>query len=151
VLSGSVAGLVGRPRPGYEDWYLVEDWTALGILRQTAVSAGHRTVHDDAARRAGPNAGAVYLLDEGKPILAGVVLAVWVTPSRHRPQTEPVALLLADGLRPEQGGLWRRELSLGPAPEYCLLAGESPPGLNAGRLPEGWSAQASPREPVWAA
>lgn len=136
--------------PGYEDWYLVDDWTALGILRQAAVSAGHRTVHDEAARRAGASAGGVYRLDEGEPSFGDVAYAVWVTPARHRPGGEPLALLLGDGMAPEHSGLWRRELNLGPAPEYCLLAVEVPAGAGQARLPAGWEAEAHPRAAVWA-
>ena len=38
-------------RPGYEDWYLLEDLAALGVLEEAAVSRGHVSAHDDAARR----------------------------------------------------------------------------------------------------
>ena len=141
-----------RPaRPGYEDWYLVDDWAALGVLRQAAVSGGHRTAHDEAARHAGPATGGVYRLDEGEARPAAVRQAVWVTPARHRPDHEPAALLLGDGMDRERAALWRRELNLGPAPEYCLLATEVPAGVGEGRLPEGWTATVQPRHPVYAA
>ena len=136
--------------PGYEDWYLVDDWTALGVLRQAAVAGGHRTAHDNAARRAGDVAGGLYRLDEGEARPAAARQAVWVTPGRHSPTTDPAALLLGDGMDREHAGLWRRELVLGPAPEYCLLAGETSAGVGEERLPEGWVAEVHRREVVWA-
>ncbi len=133
--------------PGYEDWYLVDDWSAVGVLEEAAVSRGHLTAHDAAAARAGAAAGALYRLIEGYPRL-DAERAVWV---KHKPGHEPSSLgaLLGDGMAPERDGLWRRCLVLGPAPEYCLLASESPAGVTATRLPAGWSASESTREIVW--
>lgn len=132
---------------GYEDWYLIEDWSAVGVLEEAAVSRGHLTAHDAAAAHTGAAAGALYRLVEGCPRLAAE-RAVWV---KHKPGHEPPSLgaLLGDGMAPERDGLWRRCMVLGPAPEHCLLAGESLPGAAAGRLPEGWSAQTLARETLW--
>jgi hypothetical protein len=60
-----------------------------------------------------------------------------------------LAQLLADGIDPERDGLWQRCLVLGPAPEYCLLAGEAPAGVAPGRLPQGWTARSVKREVLW--
>jgi hypothetical protein len=57
--------------------------------------------------------------------------------------------LLGDGMDPGQASLWRRQLVLGPAPEYCLLAREVPPGVAATRLPAGWTARVLHREVLW--
>jgi hypothetical protein len=132
---------------GYEDWYLLESWSAVGVLEVAAVSRGHQTAHHEAARRSGPGTGAIYKLIEGeaKPELAR--LAVWVT--RPMGQGDPrIADLLDDGASGDAGSLWQRSLVLGPAPEYCLLhnSDESPAGVAAGRLPAGWRATAVPRE-----
>ncbi|HST33673.1 MAG TPA: hypothetical protein VLJ80_09180 [Solirubrobacteraceae bacterium] len=133
--------------PGYEDWYLIEDWSAAGVLEEAAVSRGHLTAHDAAAARAGAAAGAIYRLVEGCPRLdAGY--AVWV---KHKSGHEPPSLgaLLGDGMAPERDGLWRRCMVLGPAPEHCLLAGEPTAGAAPGRLPAGWSARTLAREAIW--
>jgi hypothetical protein len=131
---------------GYEDWYLVEDHTALGVLNEAAVGRGHGTLHDAVAHRSGEGCGGLYGLLEGvrPPALADATLAVWVS----RPAgSEPRALgeLLGDGMDPQHASLWRRQLVLGPAPEYCLQGRErpgpsGPQGVAATRLPDGWRA-----------
>jgi hypothetical protein len=130
----------------YEDWYLVEDYAALGVLNQAAVGRGHRTRHDAVAHRAGFGAGGLYELVEGEGGLAGEP-AVWVArpPETRRPE---LAELLADGIDPGRASLWQRQLVLGPAPEFCLLTPEPPPGAAVTRLPEGWSALTVAREPL---
>lgn len=127
----------------YEDWYFVEDYTALGVLNEAAVGHGHRSAHDALARRFGGGTGGLYGLVEGSPHLDGAT-AIWIA----RPQgseRRPLGELLGDGMDPSGAGLWRRQLVLGPAPELCLLAGERsdgdrPAGIAATRLPSGWSA-----------
>ena len=140
--------LDGAEPGGYEDWYVVEDWSAVGVLEEAAVSRGHVTAHDAIAARTGAGSGAVYELIEGSARPAGGVLAVWVTPT---PGRERLALdaLLGDGLDRERDSLWRRCLVLGPAPEYCLLAADAPAGVAATRLPAGWRARTLDREPLW--
>ncbi len=134
--------------PGYEDWYVVEDWAALGVLERAAVARGHVSAHDAVAARTRAGAGGVYELLEGsaRPALAGC--AVWVSapPGRERLSLDA---LLGDGIDARRDGLWRRSLVLGPAPEYCLLADDPPAGVAQGRLPAGWRAQAVRRAPVW--
>jgi hypothetical protein len=135
-----------QDEPLYEDWYLVEDFAALGVLNQAAVGRGHRTPHDAAARRSGFGAGGLYQLLEGGGGLEAE-LAVWVS---RAPDTRELELgeLLADGMDPTRASLWQRQLVLGPAPEFCLLTQEPPAGAAATRLPSGWSARALPRAPL---
>jgi hypothetical protein len=133
---------------GYEDWYLVEDWSALGVLEEAAVGRGHLAAHDAAATHTGAGAGAVYRLVEGSPRLGDAAQATWVTATPRR-ESSGIGELLGDGIDPERDGLWRRCLVLGPAPEYCLLAAGSPAGTAGTRLPRGWVAQRLLRETVW--
>ncbi len=83
---------------GYEDWYLVDDWTALGVLNDAAPGVAG---HDVAARRSAEGTAAVYRLTDGVPDLATVKGATW----SDAPVTGHVC--------------WRRQLVLGPAPQYC--------------------------------
>lgn len=134
---------------GYEDWYLVADFTALGVLNEAAVAHGHRSAHDRVAHRFGGGAGGLYGLREGTPDLAASTLAVWVSrPVGAAPGA--LAELLGDGIDPAHASLWRRQLVLGPAPEYCLLAREPSAGVRATRLPGGWRACTVTRELMWA-
>jgi hypothetical protein len=154
----AVAGEAQPPArgPAYEDWYVVEDFAALGVLNEAAVGRGHRTSHDDLARRAGAGSGGLYALlegdrrnirDLGGP-LGGASLATWV----QRPAGSPRPMLgelLGDGMDPRHASLWRRQLVLGPAPEFCLLAHETPPGAAPTRLPAGWTTTVVRREVLW--
>jgi hypothetical protein len=151
----------GEGASGYEDWYLIEDYTALGVLNEAAVGHGHRTPHDEAARRYGAGAGSLYGLIEGERahgakdtgLLGDASLAVWVSRpvgSTRRALDE----LLGDGMDPRHSSLWRRQLVFGPAPEFCLLSRDRAgldrsSGVAATRLPEGWSARILDRKVLW--
>jgi hypothetical protein len=154
-----LAPVVGaESAPGYEDWYLLDDWTAVGVLEEAAVAHGHRTTHDAIAGRAGCATGSVYRLVEGHASGAGrdarapdageTDTAVWVTrtPGHEHPS---LGALLGDGMDRQRDGLWRRCIGLGPAPEYCLLAAEPADGVAPGRLPLGWVAQTLARAVLW--
>ena len=96
----------GDHGPGYEDWYLVDDWNALGELNVTAVDAAHKAPHDAAARRAAAGWGGVYALVGGDAL-------------------EPPEAARWSHERPQASVLWQRQMVLGPAPEYCAAGGDS--------------------------
>jgi len=141
---------------GYEDWYVLEDFAALGVLNEAAVGHGHRTSHDDVARRHGDGTAGLYELVEGNhraDLLGSAAVAVWV----GRPPGSPRPMLgemLGDGIDPGHASLWRRQLVLGPAPEFCLLAEDrsrlsGASGVAAARLPAGWRATTLDRDVLW--
>ncbi|HEY4897998.1 MAG TPA: hypothetical protein VII01_18155 [Solirubrobacteraceae bacterium] len=137
--------------PSYEDWYLLEDYAALGVLNKAAVGRGHRTSHDEAARRFGGGAGALYGLIEGEPCAAALgeaAKAIWIARPAGAPR-RGLSEMLGDGMEPSRASLWRRQLVLGPAPEFCLLADEVPAGVGPDRLPAGWTATMLEREVLW--
>jgi hypothetical protein len=142
----------GSDGGGYEDWYLLESWSAVGVLEEAALARGHVSAHDAVARRLAAGTGSVYRLREGGVGLAEVRVSVWVS----RPTGAEVlglAELLRDGIDPQASSLWRRCLALGPAPELCLLGADPEAlgertGVAPGRLPAGWSATVHPREPL---
>ena len=103
--------------PPYEDWYPVADWTDLGRLNDEAISGPRREPHDAVAAMSRKGKGGVYRHIEGDLELGHVAFAAW---SVTRPDPEPGQ------------ALWQRQLVLGPAPEYAVLAA-SPfdPGADA--------------------
>ena len=138
----------GQPRPSFEDWYLLDDFAAMGVLGEAAVGRGHRTAHDSAASGFGSGAGGLYGLLEGEATgecLKRATVAVWVarTPGSAK---GTAAELLGDGMDPRSASVWRRQFVLGPAPEFCVLGGEAPAGVTRERLPAGWTAHAIERE-----
>ena len=133
---------------GYEDWYLVDSWSAIGVLEEASVSHGHLRAHEGVATKAGVSTSAVYRLSEGHARLGEARVSVWVAPGRGR-ERPSIEALLGDGMDPATAGLWRRCIDLGPAPEYCLFASEPSPGVADTRLPAGWTATVSAREVLW--
>lgn len=101
---------------GYEDWYLVEDWTALGKLNATAVDPHHRSDHDRAAGLAGRGWGGVYACVRGEARIP--VGARWLDKPRGQSSGRFIAGF-ADDLT-----TWQRQLVLGPAPEFCVASEE---------------------------
>jgi hypothetical protein len=106
---------------GYEDWYAVEDYGALGVLNDAAVDAAHADAHDPVASAAAFGAGGLYALERG-PIDALAGYCVWLTkPSgvTYPDFREQVAALTAG----ETVTVCRRQMVLGPAPEFRVTAG----------------------------
>lgn len=102
-----------------EDWYLVDDFAALGALEQAAISGRRQEPHDGAARLALGGTGGLYgLVREGAGETAEE--ASWFGKPNALPYPRFLAAVPA-------GELWQRRLVLGPAPEFCLVGGAPPP------------------------
>ena len=97
---------------GYEDWYLLDGSHALDALNDLAVAPTLRRAHDAAASWA-TGVGGLYRLQRGVPAHAGGVVA-WV--SRPRGTT---AEAFGGGVA-EAAVIWRRQMVLGPAPEFLF-------------------------------
>ena len=108
----------GAPSPVFEDWYPVDDWAAIGELNERAVSGARRAPHDQAAAHAAGGAGGIYRRltdadDTPRPF------AAWVgKPAGMSYETFVPALLEAA----PGAAVWQRQLVLGPAPEFAVLA-----------------------------
>ncbi len=113
------------PRRPFEDWYLVADWTALGTLNDAAVRAPREAPHDDIAALATNGSGGLYLLQHGT-LDGPVSWAGWVAkPRGERYETfEPQLRAAVDAAG--GGAVLRRQMVLGPAPEYAVLAPVEP-------------------------
>ena len=109
-------------RDGYEDWYLVEDWPDLGALNDEAVSGARRPVHDAAAAQAREGWAGVYKLIRGEP--SPPMTARWESKPLGASYDEYVA-------GQEEPTIWQRQLTLGPAGEFCLGSAHPSPGRAA--------------------
>ena len=127
VASGSarVAGVPWIAGEGYEDWYAVHDFNALGVLNDAAVDVAHVDAHDLVARAAGFGAGGVYALERGT-IAAPAGHCVWLTKPTGvaYPDFREQLAVQAAG---ETVAVWRRQMVLGPAPEFRVTADRDMP------------------------
>ena len=122
VASGTarVDGLPWLSGGGYEDWYAVDDYTALGVLNDAAIDADHAEAHDLAAHAAGFGAGGLYALERGA-IATPAGYCAWLTKPAgiSYPDFAEWLMVLTAG---EAVTVWRRQMVLGPAPEYRVTA-----------------------------
>jgi len=103
----------------YEDWYLVDDFAALGLLNEAAVSASRRAPHDSAAAHAAGGTAALLGLRLGRAMTNPTVATWFAKPSGMSYETL-LAQLTAE-FATFDGGLWMRQMTLGPGNEFCLL------------------------------
>jgi hypothetical protein len=107
----------GDGGPGYEDWYLVEDWSALGALGEVALAPERRGRHDAVAVQAQEGWGGVWALRGGNG----------VPPRGVRWRSKPRGLTDDAFVAAETAStVWQRQLVLGPAPEFVFAAEPSP-------------------------
>ena len=107
--------------PAFEDWYLVDDFAALGALNEAAVTAARQVPHDAVAKLASGGAGGVYRRLATAPARSDRV--AWF----GKPAGEPYAAFLP---RLPAAEAWQRQMVLGPAPEFCVF-GPPPEGVEA--------------------
>ncbi len=99
---------------GYEDWYLIEDWAALGELNRAAVSGERAAPHDAVAHLVREGWGGVYSLIRGGPKAPD--RGRWVS----KPSDEAYEAFLG---QEDAEAVWQRQLVLGPAAEF-FFSGE---------------------------
>lgn len=144
----SVSDLPWLPGGGYEDRYLLRSYADLGDLNTAAVDVERREVHDDVAGRSGRGAGGLYGLSAGTADGAPAWIT-WLSKPREMPYPSFYEALYGRmGLSgatslPSGLGVWRRQLVLGPAPEFCVTA----PFPQAG-LPDEWAPFAVATRPI---
>ena len=124
---------------GYEDWYLLSGFADLSALNETAVSDAVREAHDRAALASAWGAGGLYVTIHGEPDLDAPAVT-WLTKPRDVRYPEFFASL------PPTPCLMRRQLVLGPAPEFCAF-GEVAGGLVAERRAVVTSGAGAPAAP----
>ena len=125
----------------YEDWYLVEDFAALGFLNEGAVSGSRSKPHDAAAAAAEDGAGALYALRLGDAETQRKY-ALWFSKPGGMSYAECYAEL-EPVITGSGGVLWVRLMALGPARELCALTEEPL------TLPAAFEAIQTPLRRVW--
>ncbi|MBV9579415.1 MAG: hypothetical protein JO057_12575 [Chloroflexi bacterium] len=123
-VTGQAGWLGGTP--AYADWYLVDDSAALDPLNVAAVSGVCEAPHTQVAHAMSAGAGSLLGLraDRGlaqSPNLATIRHASWLTKPRDMRYAEFYAAVpRLPGA--DQTTLWRRQMVLGPTPEFALLS-----------------------------
>lgn len=109
----------------YEDWYVTHGSFALDPLNEGAVSGECQVPHDAAARSAAGGTAGLYRLRLGSPDLSEASWSVWFAKPAGMSYARLEALLEPQTASPG-GGLWARQLTLGPTPEFCLVTSSKP-------------------------
>lgn len=126
---GSLVFRVG-PTPwlqagGYEDWYLVDGLGVLEELNDAIAEPELGTLHRLIASMAVDGKGTIVAPRSQKPGQLTAPTATWLAKPRgmgyQEFYTEIEPLAHSNG-----STLWRRQLALGPTPEFLLVGGEPP-------------------------
>ena len=123
-FSHAIAGAPWANQGGeaYEDWYLVRDSAALDPLDAAAVTAGRKSAHDAAAALAANGTAGLYQMKLGTAPAAPRSSQWFIKPAgMSYPQ---LFAAIEPALAPVGGSLWVRKMTLGPSPEFCVLARE---------------------------
>jgi len=121
----------------YQDWYLIKGFEALGWLNEGAVSGSHKIPHDLIATKNKGGTGGLYRLLKGSPDFAESQKIFWFSKPRgegYGEFTQQLDDLMVHGNQ----NLWKRQMALGPAPEFCLLSSPKvalPSKLNPVEIP----------------
>jgi len=138
ALSFRVAGpLPWGPQNGnlYEDWYVAESFAALGALNDAAVSGETRGPHDSVARDYMRGAGGILRSLGGDLLLRDARFATWVEKpvgTAYQSFYDEVAAIAGRAGKKEEDNdtrrrrtdLWRRQMVLGPSPQFCVHSDE---------------------------
>lgn len=146
-LYSAVFQIAGAPwiadgAEAYEDWYLVENSAALDVLNEAAVDAQRKGVHDLVAHDAAKGAGGLYRLHSGKDDLARARTALWFAKPAGM-SYETLYSTLEPQVQQAGAALWRRQMVLGPAHEFCWHGPEN------SLLPENFTGLQVPLALLW--
>ena len=104
---------------GYVDWYLIEDFHSLGVLNESAASRTMTEPHQAVASLAGGGSGGVYKLN-GAKYHDRFQFSTWFAKPTGMSYRDLNSILNTLG----HSDHWQRQLTLGPAPEFCVHSSE---------------------------
>ena len=124
IRSASYA-IVGAPwandgGDAYQDWYMVRGTTALDPLDEAAITASRKAPHDAAASLAAGGTAGLYRLRLGE-VPSEARWSHWFSKPDGLTYSQLFAAI-EPALSPVGGSLWVRKMTLGPSPEFCVLA-----------------------------
>jgi len=115
----------------YLDWYVVDDFAALGALNHGAVTGARQSPHDAVAHLAlTGTAGVVGLLDGSDAGAAAMAPGHVVLSMVDKPAGTSYADFDASLVDAARGApCWMRQMTLGPGPEFLVLGQPGAPPL----------------------
>jgi hypothetical protein len=116
-------------RPLYLDWYVVEGFQSLDPIRVVAYRPPWVGPHRFVARLAADGWGSLYAGSPAARLPAARDRLVWFASSH------PLARSVLDRAGSHGRMVWRRQLALGPSPEFCWPTESAiPPALSRGAV-----------------
>ena len=106
---------------GYEDWYLLDDSGIMDKLNEFAVNDARKKPHDDLAHMATDFRGGLYQLRMGSTSALFGNYATWISKPAGA-QYESFYDGMAEFVARDDRSLWRRQMTLGPTPEFCIIS-----------------------------
>ena len=119
VFSIRGANWLNTSGEAFEEWYLLDDSAAMDPLNEAAVTGACELPHNRIAREAADGTGGLYRFRECQEDLTQSRFAVWLRKPNgwsYRDLYEALQPFLSQS----GGGLWGRQMTLGPTSEFCI-------------------------------
>jgi len=130
-FSFKVSGVPWITGEGYEDWYLVDGLGVLEEINSLITDPTIRGVHDGVARMSINGKATILAHIKGDPTLIDAPNTYWLAKPRGTSYDDfyrGIESLTRDAV----ASVWRRQLALGPNPEFLMITRTNP------RLPEAY-------------